>query len=343
MKKGTKITLIIATICLVLGIIMSSVAFALANFDIRNLSTTPEYHAKTESISAEGVSDIVFNGSQENITVLSYAGDTVEFERYENDHLTYVVEERNGVLTITEKHDFVPRIFYFDFDMFSRSATLKIPASFKGSLVCETKSGGITIREIDALNTVSATSISGGIMVEQAGSLTSLSASSKSGAVAVISTTCGSLALSSTSGNIDVHGVEVYSDLPQSVSIESKSGLVFIDDTKAPTMQIGTASGRMACENVTVSMLNVSSSTGSVSLQHVYAETLSGKTQTGNIDALLEGGPEEYIVSATSRTGTVNIPSASAESLPPAKADKRVNLESNTGRILLEFTKEYAR
>lgn len=342
MKKGIKATLIVATICLVLGMVMTGAAFVLADVDIRNLSTAPEYQEKSQNVSAKNVSEITFKGTQENITVQSYEGKDIQFEHYESDDLSYTVEENNGSLKITETRNLVPKFFYFDFEGLTRSATLKIPTSFKGSLNFTTQSGGITVRDIEALDKVTTASSSGKVLVEQVAFLKELAASSNSGAVVAINMNCDSLALSSLSGNVDVHGVEVYDSSPQAASIESKSGSVFIDDTKAPTLQAETSSGRLTCEDVKASTLKVGASSGSISLQQVYADTLSGNTNSGNMDILLVGGSEEYLVSATSRSGMVSIPSAGSEKLPSAGVDKHISLESGSGRIYLEFTKDYA-
>lgn len=201
MKKATRITLIIASACVALGILLSVLAFAVVGFDVSKLSTASDY--STNSYRAnEIITSIKLDGLSENITVIPSEDKVIELEYQENSQLSYSIQEEGGSLTITEEHS--PEIMLFNFDVgtFDRKLIIKVPRSYTGDLELSTAGGRIDISDIEGIDRLKANTMSGGISLRNLVVKDSIEADCASGDIVCSTLTASTLDIETMSGRI---------------------------------------------------------------------------------------------------------------------------------------------
>ena len=99
MRKRTKIALAV----LIVGLIVLLAGFALADFDLTNLTTNGDMTQR--QYEAEGdVTQLVVSDLNADVVITPSADGKARLTCWENEDLTYEISEENGVLRV-EKHD----------------------------------------------------------------------------------------------------------------------------------------------------------------------------------------------------------------------------------------------
>lgn len=326
MKKATRITLIIATACLALGMIISGIAFAVAGFDVHKLSTSSTYQEQNYTSQHNNYTKIRFDGAAENVRVEQAMGDKIELQYFENDRRSYVIDDVDGVLAIYETHKMLFSVMNFEFPG-EHSLVIKVPQAFTGSLELSTASGDIQVVSLKDLSDVKATSAAGNVSIEHTTSTRSIEVGSSSGSIKLRGVSAQSIQATNMSGSCLLDGVSAEAQ----VKAESVSGLVQLLDVAGSSLLAKSASGDVAGERITASTLSTESTSGSIRVQMSIADTVFAKTLSGDIDFHLKGLASDYAIAAASMSGDARTP------LGTPGAQKTISLESTSGDIDLTF------
>lgn len=322
MSKATKVTLIIATVCLALGMVLSGTAVALAGFDVRNLSTNSEYQYQQRSVQAGTVSQIKFSGASEAISIEPGSAETIEVEYYENDRQSYSIEETNGTLKITESINFTLMMWNFDI-MSDHKVVVKVPESFSGSIMLDSASGDVSVSDFQELSEISANSVAGNVVISKVNAQQGVVATSGSGDVTLSAIGAQTVEATTMSGSCKIDNVTAY----VRTKFESTSGDVDFAAIESPTIQAKSMSGDVVGSQLGSKTIAADSTSGSVSLLINSVDILSANTMSGDIDVTVVGVATDYAISTSSTSGSVRAPSGNAG------AEKSITLGSTSGDI----------
>jgi len=308
MSKTIKVTLIIATICIISGIILSGIAFAAAGFDFRRFSNGTPAVSTTYVAQSTDCQTITIKGISENYRITQGSGSRIEVIYYEDEQTSFSIEEHGNTLVVTEKYKFVFMLFNFDFNSFQREVVISVPADFTGVIELNTSSGNIRIQGLDDCSSLQVSTKSGNINCDGANVSKNLSLSSLSGNITCKRVQADDLSLKATSGDVVCEDVTVKRDL----SVDVTSGNITTDRLQAATISLQTRSG-----DIKVNVLSVTN--------------LTCHATSGNINATVKGNENAYRIAANSVSGRTTVPSGNTN------AAGRITLDTVSGDIRLAF------
>ncbi|WP_180326756.1 DUF4097 family beta strand repeat-containing protein [Raoultibacter phocaeensis] len=173
----------------------------------------------------------------------------------------------------------------------------------------------------------------------------SLSVETASGNVAISNLpAAGAIAVTTMSGDVDLHG------FGNAVSVEAAtaSGNVHMREIRSETVQISTTSGTVSIDGASADSLSATSASGDVLLKDSGAKgidvrTMSGEitasrcsgsvivfdSTSGDIFAQIAGSESEYVIDARSISGSIAAPRGASD------AEKSITLNTTSGEIEL--------
>lgn len=260
MKKGTKIALIIATACIVLGSVLSLSTSAMIDADLSRLNTIT-YTVGTHLVS-ESFSSIYIDTSEADIRLLPSSDDTCSVVCPQGEQITHTVTVENDTLTV-QRADI--RKWYEHIGIFWDSerelaVTVYLPMQKYASLTLKCTSGEI--------------SVPGQFSFSQA------KISTTSGDINYCANTGGALSLSSTSGDLTIHDLTA-----EQIKAQSTSGSIGLSEINAAKLKTASTSGDVDLSNVLVdTQMELDSTSGSIDLAGVTAAELKAASTSGDID-----------------------------------------------------------
>lgn len=275
MRKSVLIALIVAIVCMILGVVLAGAALVSVGFRFENLSTVELTHGEltvTEDFSSIDIdslsADVRVKLSEDDVCRIEYATRGGLFQRV-----------TDGTLCVeTERAD---SIVYIGIGSVSEYVTLYLPRDTYESLTIHTTSGDIYVfPTFDAVKNAEI--------------------SSASGDISFIGTVSETLRADSASGDILIREPNA-----KSVHVKATSGDVTLSAVYAETVSVKTTSGEVELESVTAKeILTVSTNSGDINLYcdagEIYLESTSGDIEGSICSA------KHYIVDTTS--GSVRIP-----------------------------------
>ncbi len=253
--KVRNVLIIIASVCLAIGIVISAGAFAAAGFKLHN-TTGNEYEVKTYYVSEE-FEKIDIKTVDADVSVIPADSDEARVECLSSEKVTYSVEVKNGVLKI-ERHDHTK--WWEHIGLFlnvpSFTVTVYLPEKYYDLLAITAVSGNISIESGVSVGEIQLKTVSGDIgsdasVTERFGSSTT------SGEVRVSNITGASVDFQTTSGDISFSDVAA-----ESISVSSVSGDVDLTSSWATEeLRIRTTSGDVyfrGCDAADISVKTVS-------------------------------------------------------------------------------------
>lgn len=255
MKTTRNVLLIIASVCIVLGIVIAAGAVAASGFRIKNMNTG-KYETKTHYVS-ESFDRIDVETVDADVYIMPYDGDEARVECLSGERVTYSVEVENGVLRI-ERHDDTQWWEHIGFFISFPSFHVKVylPEKNYEYLTATTVSGDIFIESPVQIGEVQLKTVSGDI-ASNASVTESFKASTTSGELRLSNVTGKGVTFQTTSGDINFSDMNV-----ESIEALSVSGdMNFISVTANEDFDIKTTSGDIkfrGCDGGDISVKTVS-------------------------------------------------------------------------------------
>ncbi|MBQ8309948.1 MAG: DUF4097 family beta strand repeat protein [Clostridia bacterium] len=276
-----KIALTVSVICLAVGLVGLTLAFALSGFNIFNFNSM-EFHTNSYTVS-ETFSKIHVSDIECDIRLFPSDDESTRIEAKENDKIYYTIQAENEILEI-KRHDkraWYEHIgFFFNQDMVLK---LYLPKSAYELLTLETVSGNIEVPDSFTFTSITLKTTSGEITSE---------CTVNNGATVAV-----------TSGNIRICNV-----LDGKISVGSVSGNITLTNSQGTHLRLSATSGNIKLQNVIATGdINAETVSGGIELDRVDGAKLSAKTTSGNVTCKLLS-PKNYSVSTTS--GSTHYPAS---------------------------------
>lgn len=262
MKKGTKIALGIALVCIGLGLILTLIAFSMDGYSLSDINInrmdTVNTVIKTEQIS-DDFHSININDVQCDIRILPSTDSRCKVVYTDSDLCTHHIRVENYTLYIEAEDvgDFSDHLFVIQG---SAEVTVYLP--------------------MDTLVELNLETVSGSIAVTPDFSLRSANLSTTSGEIDFTAQVSESLDAATTSGSIEISGTSQCE-----VDASSTSGDISLVNMEPASLSAATTTGDIELEDVVVSgQLNLSTASGDVELIQVDAHSAQIGTASGDIE-----------------------------------------------------------
>lgn len=298
MKASKKIALILATVLVVCGLIISLVAAAAVNFDFTKMNTD-KYVTNTYDVN-EQFTNITIDTDEFDIRIVPSDDGTCRVECMESDKVYNTVSVKNGTLFV-ESHDERGWLNYFGFFVGDMSITVYLPERDYGNIDLETSVGDVDISEPFTFEKSTIETDTGNITVST-NATDILSTKTDTGYIKLSDIETKSLDVKSGTGNITVNSVKV-TDV---IDLDTDTGSVALTDAKCHGLTAESSTGDISFNNVVASgICHIESDTGSVELLGFDAEEIFIETDTGDVFGRLLS---EKVFITESDTGNINVP-----------------------------------
>ncbi|MBQ6702661.1 MAG: DUF4097 family beta strand repeat protein [Clostridia bacterium] len=271
-----KFSIILSIVLFLVGAGLFLTAFISVDFDITKLSTG-ERIIQTQAFE-ENFSNIRISADTPDISFVISENETPRVDSQTMSTSKYSVYVKNDTLYITEKESFS----WFDlvrFNFGKSSITVYISKSVYNSIIIETDTGDISLKDITA-ESISLESDTGNIKLANTKVNKNIILENNTGNTTLTSVECTVLSGESDTGNI------TFTDVIASgkINLESDTGNIKLNDCDGGSLEIESDTGNVTGVLLTEKTFVAKSDTGNVK---VPKETTGGRcyieTDTGNI------------------------------------------------------------
>lgn len=301
MKKRTKIAIVIALICIVLGAVLAFFAMASVHFNFSQLNTV-KYETKTHEIH-DSFSNIRINAAEYDIHLLPSQSSTCKVIYPEGDYISYDISVENGTLTITptDQREWYKNIGIYWGSEIETVITVYLPEQEYADLYLKSLSGDISVPDDFAFSQAEVYSTSGEILYS---AITGhdLTTQTTSGDLSLRNLTAGDINITSTSGEVELSNVKA-----SAITAHCTSGDVSIQSTETKYgLLVETTSGEIELSDVIASTkIEIDTTSGEIELERCDAQGLFLKSNSGDISGTLLS-EKRFVTDTTS--GDVNVP-----------------------------------
>ena len=313
MSKAIKITVIIASILVGIGILSMGLAVAFGGMDVF-MKNSKDFNVTMVSATFDEVDVLNVNGVSNDIKVIKSENNQVKVTYPVSEKFSYYVKQIDDTLQIEYddlRHWYDYIVIFGSFRV--PDLTIELPEKTFKELNIKSTSGHIEANSVDSLTTNLKTT-SGHI--EVGGNAGDLTVAATSGGVKVNSDTQAETAyISATSGKIEVSG-----NIKGDVIADNSSGGIILSDLNCDNVDAKCTSGKITADNLSVTSIKANVSSGRIDFDNVICtgdmdlKTTSGSINLDSVDA------ENYDLNTTS--GSIK-----AKILSP----KLYNVKSNSG------------
>lgn len=281
MKRSTITALIIAGICVLVGIALCTCALAVQGFRADGINTL-KFDVTVNEVD-ESFDSLEINSIECDVNIIPSSDGSCRIESKDSNKIYTEVRVSNGTLEIVRKD--------------VRSWYERIGIWFYGEL-------NINVYLPDAMyEALNVDSASGDVDVPDFFTFSSADISTVSGDINAACTVNGDMNAECTSGDVDVKN-----GASGSMTVSSVSGSIKLSDISPSSLTVKTTSGEAELKNVLVSgRIELISVSGDIELDGADAVTLDIETTSGEVSGSLLS-PKNYVTKTTS--GSVRVPSS---------------------------------
>ena len=282
MSKRNKILIITATVFLIAGLVIFTIASASVTFDFSKFSTK-KYMTNTYEIS-ENFENISIGVNTPEITFARSDGNGCQIKIYDEERVEYSATVQNGTLSITADDT---RKWYQHIGIYVESPTLTVylPEKAYTSLSVNTDTGNINIPDNCSFESVAVNSDTSDVHCN-----------------AKVSE---NIKISVNSGYITLDNININTER---IELSSSTGEIELEDIACGELLIKTHTGNINLDKVIAEKnMTADSSTGNINIKDSDANGILFQTDTGNVAGSLLSG-KEFITDTS--TGNVNVPNS---------------------------------
>ena len=312
MKKSTKITLIVGSALVAVGLVCGLTAWALAGFRLSNLSTVQPAATAEADYGAADVTSLVVETAADGVRIVPSDDGRI--------HVAYPQREGDGGYTLTVRDGRLelkqPRrsgsVVWFGFgvELEDADAVLSLPAGWNGDVTLDVSVGDVSGRGV---------SVGGGLTVSADGGNVTLQDVAAS-------------AISVTLGLGDVEGTGWSVDGAAEIMVDG--GDADLTDVTAASLTCRAGLGNVTLERAAAESVAASTDGGDVEVSRLQADHIDLRTDMGDVSGTVDGREADYAVTASTGLGDSSLTSHGGET------DRTLTVTTDMGDIDVAFLGE---
>ena len=320
MKKRTKITLLVASILLVTGLMICAAALASEDHSVFQWNTE-EFEVNTQTIT-EAFSNIRIHTAEADIRLMPATDGVCRVEHPESKYTGYDIIVQDGLLAIEYRNTRKWYQFKIDFYVPNREVRVYLPQSQYDALMLHTASGDIAVDLGVAYQTAKFSTASGDIACH-AKVAESCDIQTASGTILLHDTgTVGSVHIGSASGDCTVTNLE-----SGSFYMKSTSGDAVLTNIAAEDFTAHTVSGEMRLSNCLGQKMSLECTSGDIQFVNCDGKDITITTVSGDVEGSF-ASPKLFESHTTS--GDISLPRSEA-------TDSRCTVKTTSGDVEIDI------
>lgn len=319
---------VFAVIILIAGLVLFTVAFGQADWDIHMLDDevlTEKSYSKPLSELETPVSKIEVDISSMSVDILR-EGDSFKVIYFESEYYTYDISTENGVFRVKENsHRTLKNDLFrpFDFARHNKTAKIYVPTQYNEDISFECRNTAIRFYN---------------------GEFKTIKLKTTNGMISIENVNAESCVLESTNGVINVNNCNI-----SSIDIDTTNALVSFERSNCLNIKVKTTNGMVNMEHTKGSKVEIKSTNGAVDFYDVAFDEVTANTTNATIN-VDKGDAKKWHLSTTN--GRVNMEFVGARSDYSIEtyiggaahvterresASRSVYAKTTNGRISLDF------
>lgn len=200
-----------------------------------------------------------------------------------------------------------------------RDFVVRIPASWKGTLLLKTCNGPISVSGVEDMQKLGMTTSNGRLELRD---LSASQIEAKSGNAQVVLQNIGAINLEAvtSNGKIDADGIRT-----TKLFLHTTNGAMRLQDLQADNLQAETSNGKIETDGIQTNDLKLHTTNGSMLLQNLNSSNIHAETSNGRIEAVKCFASEELGLFSTS--GAVTLEKSKAESIFLTSSNARLTVD----------------
>lgn len=320
MKRGTLIWLIIASLLVISGTVISAAALSSKGWDFGKLGTVNMKTNRREI--TEDFSNISIIADIEDIRILASTDNTASVIFVEEEKQRHSADVINGTLNISFNDT---REWYEKIGIFSTKGptiTLYLPNNSYNALSINSDTSDIFLPKDFTFNSIEIKNSTGDIeCFSTSTGLIKITAST--GDIEMTDTAAGALELTTTTGDMEIENITCTGDIKIAVT----TGEAELSNITCSNLYSIGDTGDIELENVIAQgSFNITRTTGDVGLETCDAAEITVVTDTGDVSGSLLG---EKIYITSSNTGRIRVPQTTSGG--------KCQITTDTGNIIFSM------
>lgn len=302
---------IIGAITLILGLLLFSIGFWVAGFNINNLNTEGTYEEKTFESTKE-INTIEISDSNTDVEFTASADNKLHMTYYENDKIYYEISENNGTFSAVKKSSRKWYDNFFNINFEKRTLSVSVPADFTGNISVKTSNNDIIVTDLNASEMLLRTS-NNRIEIDNV----------KVGGLLDVNTSNGGIILSDSAITGDV-------------VCRTSNGKIEFDKVGCANAEADSSNGSIIITSVNSSgKIDAQTSNGKIEIGDIkFVTELSLITSNSSVKGEITGKLADYTVSSKTSNAKNNLP----ENMK--SGDKKITVNTSNGAIEIGFTED---
>ncbi|MGI6770949.1 MAG: DUF4097 domain-containing protein [Acholeplasmataceae bacterium] len=315
MKKGIKISLIIATILVILGLGMTITVLAVNNFDYETLNFGGKIETK-EALLNEDFNNININVDTMEISFIKTSDATGKIIYDQRVNTNFEISVAAGTLNVRQTN--IRKFFFFTGFFFKKTKMdIYLPKDTYNNLILNTATGHINIPKEFTFDKINIDSETGNINLFAKAN--EISIETETGRVHLKDINANNIVIETSTGSHTLENVNV----TNLIKLKIETGRVTLNNVKMDNLRVNSSTGRVYLTNVIASgRFDINAGTGSIFLTSSDAAEIYIKTSTGNVTGTLLTSKIFY---CKAETGRINVPKTTTGGI--------CDIETETGNI----------
>ena len=310
MKKSTKITLIVGSALVAVGLVCGLTAWALAGFRLSNLSTVQPAATAEADYGAADVTSIVVETAADGVRIVPSDDGRIHvaYPQREGDG-GYTLTVRDGRLELRQQGRTYGGVGCgFGAETSGAEAVLSLPADWSGDVTVTAAAGDVSGRGV---------SLGGGLAV-----------SADSGNVSLRDVAAPEISVALGMG--DVEGAGWSADGAVEVTVDS--GDADLTDVTAGSLTCRAGLGNVTLDRAGAESVTAATDSGDVAVSRLRADRIDLRTDMGDVSGTVEGREADYTVTVSTGLGDSSLTSHGGET------DRTLDAVTDMGDIDVSFT-----
>lgn len=271
MKSLDRKLILVASVCLLIGIIIATIAFAMGGFQLETFSIGTPTDEKTYQFIGEKVNALNIRHLESDVVLTASDDNQFHITAYENDSEHYNISLSNsGELSV----EFINNRRWYDYIKFeispvNKALTIRVPKDYLGKIDVYSNMGDITISGLKVHEAMNLNNKLGAIEIDGVASDKQISCQSKSGNIQLKSVSSDEeIQLETNLGDIVSLDVKVLGR----ITVETKSGNIQVNESSAKDdILVSTKNGYIELKTVTASDVSMETKFGDIEAEFVEA------------------------------------------------------------------------
>ena len=305
MKKSIATALIVAGICLVIGLMIIGCTLAALKGDYSSISQNTEWEEKHYSFDVDEVISFKLTDHNNPVIVRRSSNDKINVTCFDSERQFYEVTDNNGkiVFEFTDNLRFW-EYFGFDFDTTDRTIIIEFPTT-DASLDISTSNSSINVSELDCSNKAEFRTSNAPITLNDCFFGASLTLNTSNDSISTENVTAGEIEADTSNDPLNFTNLAC-----ASLHATTSNGSVVMENVDVNNeLIISTSNGSVEMEKINVkNELIISTSNDDITFSDISAASYDFTSSNGSIKGTLPGKISDYNISSDTSNASNSLP-----------------------------------